>query len=394
MSRKTSLLITLLVSLAVIAVVAWLVKTRPKPSGERRPMPPPVVELTPLARATLQPVDRVSGLLQPARRARLHFQLSGELVERRVDAGVAVAAGDLLARLDDADEAADAHNAEVAVAEERAAVARDRRLLKLAREQVALAEHEVARQRSLGKQSLASRAGLDSARTASLRQRTEVARLEYAVSTAEQRLARKRIALEKAMRRLARTRLRAPWAGEVARVAVEVGDYLTPATLAVELIDVAELELRVHVGVDSIAALAPGREVEVRIGDRRRVGRIRSLARVPEADSGTYPVRIRLAGDGLVAGQLGRVALPLRARVDVLVAPASAILRDEGKTWLFVFHDDGGGRGHLERRAVRLGVRVGDLVELLSGAKPGERVVARDVAFLSDAQPAEARGAQ
>ncbi len=357
-------------------------------------MPPPVVELTPLARATLQPVDRVSGLLQPARRARLHFQLSGELVERRVDAGVAVAAGDLLARLDDADEAADAHNAEVAVAEERAAVARDRRLLKLAREQVALAEHEVARQRSLGKQSLASRAGLDSARTASLRQRTEVARLEYAVSTAEQRLARKRIALEKAMRRLARTRLRAPWAGEVARVAVEVGDYLTPATLAVELIDVAELELRVHVGVDSIAALAPGREVEVRIGDRRRVGRIRSLARVPEADSGTYPVRIRLAGDGLVAGQLGRVALPLRARVDVLVAPASAILRDEGKTWLFVFHDDGGGRGHLERRAVRLGVRVGDLVELLSGAKPGERVVARDVAFLSDAQPAEARGAQ
>ncbi len=394
MSRKTSLLITLLVSLAVIAVVAWLVKTRPKPSGERRPMPPPVVELTPLARATLQPVDRVSGLLQPARRARLHFQLSGELVERRVDAGVAVAAGDLLARLDDADEAADAHNAEVAVAEERAAVARDRRLLKLAREQVALAEHEVARQRSLGKQSLASRAGLDRARTASLRQRTEVARLEYAVSTAEQRLARKRIALEKAMRRLARTRLRAPWAGEVARVAVEVGDYLTPATLAVELIDVAELELRVHVGVDSIAALAPGREVEVRIGDRRRVGRIRSLARVPEADSGTYPVRIRLAGDGLVAGQLGRVALPLRARVDVLVAPASAILRDEGKTWLFVFHDDGGGRGHLERRAVRLGVRVGDLVELLSGAKPGERVVARDVAFLSDAQPAEARGAQ
>ncbi len=391
MSRKTSLFVTLLAMVAIAAIVALLVQTRPKPSGERRAPPPPVVELTKLKRATLRPVDRISGLLQPARRARLHFQLNGELAERLVDAGARVAAGDPLARLDDADAAADARAAEVAVSEERAAIARDRKLLKVAREQVALAEQEVARQRSLGKKALASRAGQDTARAALLRQRSELARLDYAVSTAEQRLARKKIALDKAQRRLARTLLRAPWGGEVTRVPVEVGDYLTPATLAVELIDGDELDLLVHVSAETIAALEPGMKIALRVGEERRVGRLRSLARAPAADTGTYPVRIRIAADGLVAGTVGHVDLPLRARVDVLVAPTSAVLRDDGKTWLFVFHEDGGGRGHLERRGVRVGVQVGAQVEILSGAKPGEAIVARDVAFLSDGQPAETR---
>jgi hypothetical protein len=65
----------------------------------------------------------------------------------------------------------------------------------------------------------------------------------------------------------------------------------------------------------------------------------------------------------------------------VLRVPVAALLREDGKAYLFV---DQGGR--LARREVQTGGRDGDAVIIRSGVAAGERVVARDVAALSDGQ--------
>ncbi len=397
LTRKASIFLTLLLVLAIAGGVALLVKTKPQPEVKLREARPTLVSLVEVRRETLKPVDRVTGRLEPARRAFLHFQLSGQLFERGVEPGAEVAEGDLLARLDDADFLDELHDAESALAQEKAGIARDRRLLSLARKHVSLAENEVARQRKLGKQSLASQAGLDSARTALLQRQTEVARLEYAINTAKQRIGLKQTALDRARRKLARTRLRAPWTGRVNQVFVDAGDYVTPASRIVELMDIDRLDLLVLTGLNTVRALRPGLKVALEAEERRFDARIRSVQYAPEADTGTYPVRIRVDGAGLTPGMLASVALPLPVRRDALVVPSSALLQDDGRQYLFVFVADKGGdgaTGSLRRQPVRAGIRVDGRVRILSGVQAGDRVVARDVAFLADAQRVEARDAK
>ena len=59
----------------------------------------------------------------------------------------------------------------------------------------------------------------------------------------------------------------------------------------------------------------------------------------------------------------------------------TALLREDGKAYLFVEKDN-----QLSRRQVETGIRNGDAIVVLSGVNAGERIVVRDVAALSDAQ--------
>jgi len=61
--------------------------------------------------------------------------------------------------------------------------------------------------------------------------------------------------------------------------------------------------------------------------------------------------------------------------------PASAVRRDGDTDYVLVVKDDA-----LERRAVRVGRTSSDSVELLSGVRPGERVVTSGDDQLSDGQ--------
>ena len=92
-------------------------------------------------------------------------------------------------------------------------------------------------------------------------------------------------------------------------------------------------------------------------------------------------LRIRLPGEGLMPGALAEVELPLRPLEAVLLAPVSALLREDGRAYLFVERG-----GTLQRREVAAGPRHGAQVVIHDGVEAGERIVLRDVAALSDGQ--------
>ncbi len=369
------------IALAIVMVAAWLlVATKPEPEARLKERAPMRVVVTEVVAEDFRPTVEVSGHLRPARTARPRFQVSGVVVERRVDAGMAVAAGEALLRLDEGDYRDAVAEARARLRQEEAALERDRRLLELARSNRELQEREVARQERLGDQSLASRATLDGARQKLFQLETEEARLRYSVETAGPRLELLRAALRKAERNLERTVLRAPFDAVVDSVVLEVGDPAGPGQPALELVDLTALDLQVEVTGETAAALKLGQTVSVVAGGRHLEGRVAAISPAPAEATFTHRVRVRLAGaGGLLPGTVARVLFPLEVLEQVALVPAAAVVRDDGQAWAFVVRGE-----RLERRELILGPRDGARQVVLSGLAPGEQVVARDAAALTE----------
>ncbi|KRT53772.1 efflux RND transporter periplasmic adaptor subunit [endosymbiont of Ridgeia piscesae] len=378
-SVRRRFLLTLLILVLTIVAVFGLVKTRPRPQAEFSAVVLSRVEVIEAVQRALQPQLQLTGVLQPWQLARLGFEVKGELLERRVEPGQRVRQGELLLRLDDADYRDALTEARAQLRETRAGIERDQRLLKLAQQQRQLAEREFQRLERLGQDSLASGSTRDSARQQLLKLESDAARLSFGIDSGKARLAQQQAAAARAERNLQRSHLLAPFDGRVNRVEVEVGDYLQPASLVVELIRDDYLELSLEVSTDIAAVLRLGQSLAVELPDGPRQAELVALQPVPDARTHTHPIRLKLLGAGLLPGMLGRVALPLRSYSDAILVPVSALLREAGQAWLFVVNE-----GRLERRAVEAGIVDQGWQLIEAGLQPGELVVARDVEVLSD----------
>lgn len=375
----------LLILVIAVAGVAGLIATKPAPRPELREQPAARVAVTRAQRLDLAPTTALTGRLRPARGAQLHFEVSGRVVDRLVEPGQRVEAGAPLARLEEADYRDAAIEARARLEQEELAVARDRRLLKLAVEHRELQRKEVERLERLGEKSLASRTALDEARQRLLQLRGDEARLRQAVDGSDARLTLQRTTLARAERNLARTTLTAPFTGTVNTIDFEVGDSVTGNQPALELIDADRLDLYLEVNGDGARVLQRGQPVTVTIDGEQRPGEIIALQRDPDPATHTHPLRIRLDGEGLIPGQLAEAELPLAPLHDVIAVPVTAVLREEGRAWLFAV-DEG---GKLERREVTAGLRHGDHQVIVSGLEEGQTVAARDIAALSNGQAVE-----
>ncbi|GAB6043501.1 multidrug efflux RND transporter periplasmic adaptor subunit VmeE [Endothiovibrio diazotrophicus] len=338
--------------------------------------------VTRTTRLDLTPTTRLTGQLQPARSAQLQFEVGGRVTERLVEPGQRVVAGAPLARLDGADYRDALAEAQARLAEERLAVARDRRLLALAGEHRKLQQREVERLERLGEQSLASHTNLDEARQRLLQLQGDEARLRQSVDGTEPRLTLSRTAVERARRNVRRTTLTAPFAGTVNRVNFEVGDSVTSSQPALTLVETDRLDLYLEAGGESARVLELGRPLTVTVGSERRDGEVVALQRDPEPTTHTHPLRIRLDGQGLLPGQLARAELPLAPLHGVIAVPVSAVLREEGRAYLYRI----GAENRLERREVELGPRYQERQVILTGIDADQPIAARDVAALSPDQ--------
>ncbi len=391
----------LLLSVAVILAALWW--TRPRGEAVLAPTPPMRVQTAHVTRRDLLPVERIIGRLQPARRATLRFEVAGRVVTRPVEPGQTVAAGDALLSLEAADYRDRLAQARAALSQEQAGAARDRRLLTLAERNAALAAREVERLQRLGKQSLASRSGLDAASQKALQLEAEVARLHYSVQTAPARLSDRQAVVDRAERDLARTTLRAPFAGLVNRVEVEVGDVVGANQTVLTLIDTGSLDAYLEVPGEVARALQLGQAVALRVGQAAGKsagksaeqpihrsayqGHIVALQTDPDPATRTHALRVRLddPATGLLPGMLVTARLPLLPLAGAMVVPVSAVLHEGGHSYVFRVAD-----GRVHRIEVELGRREDDVQVIEAGVSVGERVVTDGVGVLADGQPVEA----
>jgi RND family efflux transporter MFP subunit len=172
---------------------------------------------------------------------------------------------------------------------------------------------------------------------------------------------------------LSYTTIEAPFSGRLVRKTVDAGDMVMPGQPLFVIETSTEPELHAVVAESLVAAMKLDQKLDVRIDaiGQTLQGTVREI--VPQADPRTRTLLVKIAlppQPGLVSGQFGRLGVPT-GTYQAMVIPARAV-RQVGQLQLVDVID---AQGVPHRRFVTLGRPHDDLVEVLSGLKPGEQVV-------------------
>jgi cobalt-zinc-cadmium efflux system membrane fusion protein len=166
--------------------------------------------------------------------------------------------------------------------------------------------------------------------------------------------------------------VRAPFDGVVAHRSHNAGDIVEAASSdpVLRVVDPRRLEVVASVPVSDAAAIKPGAAARIVGGD----GPALKVAGRPVAvQAGTVTVAIRLTFTGAATYPVGapvEVEIDRETHKDVVLVPASAVVREGSETAVFVAAGN-----KASRRAVTLGLENGQHAEIASGLKAGEAVI-------------------
>jgi RND family efflux transporter MFP subunit len=298
--------------------------------------------------ARIESGPSLSGTLQPRQSATIAAQMSAAVTAVVAETGQEVAAGAMLARLDD-----------TAV---RDGFLSARSAVTTAEQSAALADRDLERSERLAAAGAIAERDL------------EAARIGATAAAAQLADARARLAL--ATDQVADTEIRAPIRGVVAQRSISTGDIVQPGMPLFTVVDPTSMRLEAFVPAAAIGALR--REATVEFTVNGYPGRVfaGSIERIsPTADAATGMVTILVsipnAGGDLVGGLFaeGRVATVSRR---TLVAPLDAIDRTGGSP--SVLRISG---GIAERVPVVLGLtdEGTETIEIVSGVSLGDTLL-------------------
>jgi membrane fusion protein (multidrug efflux system) len=331
----------LLVALALLAACA---------AGEPAQTDNPAVRVAVPVRVVVPQIQDVTeqlclpAELLPMRRATLAAEVPGTVETLAVEDGQRVRAGEVLLTVD-------TRSLEQAVAEAEA-VFRQRQL-----------QYERT-QRLFDRQSVTTEKLIDA---------------NAAREVAEAQLGSARLQLEK-------SRVKAPWAGQVSRRKVEVGDYVVPGQPVVELLQVDRLKVRAPASAGDVPFLEVGIPAVIRVDglpDESFEGRVVRLAPelTPEARTLAVEVEIPNPDGRLKPGMLARMDVPRRKISQALVVPLQAVVDLGEEQAVYIVEDR-----HARRRLVELGPVIGEQVVVEEGLRQGEPVVVEGKERVSDGQ--------
>ena len=367
---------------AITIIIIWLlIWTKPEPQAKLELLAPVKVALVNVESRTVQPFEEITGRLQPIKTAQVRFEVAGKVESRIVEPGEKVKTNAALMRLDDEDYADQLQQVAAELIIEEKGVGRDKELLKLASNNLALQKQEEQRLERLVGQNLIAQSQLDSTRQRVFDLQAEVARLEYSVATNNARVRMKRAQRDIAKRNLKRTTLLAPFDGIVNDVLVDEGDYVNANESALILVDTSELDVLLDVRGEIVAGLTLGQQVNVTINNQVVSGRIVALQPDPDVNTNTHQIRVRIANDNAQSGILAVVTMPLMSRSEAMLIPVSSILNVFGKSYVFTVEGN-----LLNQVPIELGRRIGNEFVVLRGLTSGQPIVARDVNALVDQQ--------
>jgi HlyD family secretion protein len=312
-----------------------------------------------------------AGTVQACRRARIAPATGGQIERLDVHKGDHVEAGQLLLALWNEDLAA-----QLALNEREYVSARAR-----SDETCVLAdvlEREAERLRALRKQGVASEENMDKGVGDATARRAACRAAEASIGVAQARIDVARATLD-------RTVLRAPFAGVVAEVNGEVGEFVTPSPVGIPTPPTVDL-----IQTGCVYVSAPIDEVDaagVRVGMPTRItldaypgrsfaGTVRRIAPYVvdvEKQARTVDVEVNFSdvadSEGLLIGYSADIEIVLATRDDALRIPTEALL-DGGRVLVF-----DAGAGVLRARDVKTGIANWQFTEIASGVDADERIV-------------------
>ena len=263
MSKKGKL--AAIAALAVVVVGAGTVAAK---KNNKKPVDVRIeaVESRPLVASVT-----ASGQVQPRTKVDVAADISGRIVRLSVKEGDTVRRGQFLLQIDPAQYEAAVQRAEAAMASARAQAAQSRASFAQAK-----LTYERSQQIQRGNAQLVAQSELDQLRT-----QMEVA--EAQLEAANYSIAQSAAQLRDARTQLARTTINAPMGGRVTRLNVEQGETAVPGTFnkdaatLLTISDMSTLETKVKVDETDVARIAVGDSAEIQIDafpDTTFIGRV------------------------------------------------------------------------------------------------------------------------
>jgi HlyD family secretion protein len=337
---------------------------------------------------------KASGEIDPREKVNISAHVVGKIERLYVEEGDRIEAGRPFLDLE--------KEAFVAERDQWAAQVRSART-DVSRAEVALADarRKLERARTLSAQGVVSREQLEAAELEERSLRLQVQGAREAVQQAEAQLSRARDDLSK-------TTIYAPLSGRVIKLSAEEGEVVVsgtmnnPASVIGTIADLSEILARVDVDETEIVYVRPGQTAKLKVDaipDRIYTGRVvevgsSSITKPQQPDVTFFEVKLLFdkPDEDLRPGMSVRAEIDTATHKGALVIPIQAVvdrppLDAEGEPdedaeeikVVFVVAD-----GKAPQRPVKTGLSDETHVEIVSGLKPGEEVVAGPYRVLRD----------
>ena len=365
---------------------------------------PAQVSTTPASVRDISPTVQGVGTVEAKVTVQVSSKITGRLISVLVDQGDAVKPGQLLARLDDAEQGAQVQQAEAILKRARLAVATQEAALRKARASLAAAEATVSRVRAtealaktnaerwhqLHAEGGVSRVEMDARVTEAAvvareldnveAQRRaggeEVALLQSNLELSWQEIKVADTALATVRARQSDTVIVSPLDGDVVSRELEPGTTVNPGTPILKIADPRTAWVSVHVDERETGSIGIGNPADITLRSlpgqtlRGQVARMRR-----ESDRVTEQLAVDIAFTDrpprLILGEQAEATIRPAGKKGVTAIPLAALIRTPNGpgAWMVV-------NGRIRFRPVRIGlVDVAGWAEVVDGLRPGEQVV-------------------
>ena len=316
-----------------------------------------------------------TGTLEARVKTTVSARIQERLLEVRVDQGDTVKAGQLLARLDDAET-----KQQVAIAAATLAAAKqtaERVRADLARSEAVLAQAQLDHKRMTGLTTTraVSQADADKAAEALRVAEADLTRSNAAIAEAEGQIvvAEKNLLFRKDQ--LAFTEIHAPYDGLVIRRDRDPGEMLVPGASLMQMISLDELWVSAWVDETAMPGLAveqPARIVFRSEPGHGYPGKVSRLGRETDRETREFLVDVHAAElpKNWTIGQRAEVFIETGRQADAVVLPSAFVVWKDGRAGVLV---NAGGK--TQWREITPGLRGKDQLAVIKGLNAGDQVV-------------------
>lgn len=173
--------------------------------------------------------------------------------------------------------------------------------------------------------------------------------------------------------------LKAPFNGVVTSLNAKVGETPIGLNPPIVISDISELSLDVTVSQKDIGLISVNNEYIVSVQDKKGKikevqGKVSSINSQVNGDEKIYDVKIKLSNkEKFESGSYAEVYIPSTKHENTLVVPKSALFRSNEIPYVYIVSPE----NKVKKINVTLGIENNDSIEILSGLRPGNKVITR-----------------